>query len=178
MSRIAATSQEAKMLEIGVAALAGCVAFQTLVGAQSAGAALAHIVEAWGGHQAENAAANTARAADDAGTTLTFPCSHGHVSLGDLSITETAHRSIWRTGRLEWTIYMARETGHTPADSYRHILNTAGVICDEIRAKIGAETSYPAGGDGGPSIEDILIPERESIWKDYLIAVIAVQWRS
>jgi hypothetical protein len=177
MTRLTATSAEALYLAAAVNLLANSAAFRTAVGAASAAVAPGWIVESWGGHQRDPLLDSPDHAiAADGETRLDFPCAHGHVHIEGLGSEETAYRCSLRSGTYLLTIYMPTVTGDSPPDAMRRAWNAAGAICDEVRALIGT-VGYPAYAQAGPTAE-ILLPEPDSFWKNYLIAQLTLNWSS
>jgi len=177
MSRPAATSAEARYLEAGVQLLAQSATFRSACGAATPAAALAHIIESWGGHQAEAALDQPGRAlAADGQTRLELPCIHGHVALGDLDAEETAYRARLRRGSYLLTLYLRPAPDLAAPDRLRLAWNSAGQIADEAAACFGTP-GFPAWLAGGPRTE-LLLPEPDSAWRDYLIAELTLEWSS
>lgn len=177
MTRISASSHEAKDLELGTTYYSASSTFQTLVGAGSAAAAKRFVVEGYGGHQADDVVdgPDRALAADDDMTRLELPCTHAYVGFGPWDPEQVAWRTIWQSGLLQTSLYLDVAAYRGP-DILRYVLNQAGAIRSEIQELIGSAAPYHA--EGVAALTDIIIPPPESYWHGYGIARIDINWES
>lgn len=133
---VTSDSYESKVSEAVVAMLANSATFRTLVGAGSAAAALAFIVEDIGGKDG--------KAID--GTVISLAGNYAICGIGPVEEELRAVNTYGHSGVAGVKIMFAVDLTEDPDDRFRAGRNTQGKIKEEMRALFGTSNSYLTAG--------------------------------
>ena len=137
------TSYEAKVVGNGVAMLAGCAAFRTLVGAADATGAKGFILESWGGDHVINANGdgNTATACD--GSTVDLSAAFGSVHCERVPAELIGVGVYSRSGEVQILIELPEPPpGETPGETMRRARNLGGALRHQMEAQLGGADAF------------------------------------
>lgn len=169
---VAAESYEAKALELAINMLCASASFQALVGAASAAAARAFVVETTSGAPADtNGKLGKGFATTGAELDLAVP------PYAIVGLEPGVARTRGGVGYFDYDfsvvirlVFVRRISGDAPPDSGRRAWNVTGQITDQINAQVGGADAL---ADAEAKSEGIFMDE-EGVHRDHVITQITI----
>lgn len=177
---VTADSYEAKAIAIAANMLAACASFRTAVGAATAAAAKAFIVETYSGAEVDGET-GIGTAMDGSDINLATP---PYAVIGLEPGLDTEHGSggyVDYDYTLVVRLVMAKAgTGQTPPEGARAAWNLAGTVRAELQAQVGSGTAFSDGltpfADAEVSSAGLAIDE-EGVHREHAIAQLTITGR-
>ena len=167
------TSYESAAIGFAIAMLTGSATFQSLVGATTATAALARVVEFDGGDPKE--VGSTKAIAADGSTFLITP---PYAQVASQKFPADSSQALgWtkRMGEISIALVLPAMAADTPPERIRRALNTLGAIRLEIEAQFGQVGKL---GSGDVSLELLPLPDDTGALRGTTAGTITISWRN